>query len=141
MRILNTETNQVAGTVLIDEIDASSAVPSIVESQHATVVAFGQEFAEIRPSHLRSVELALLQAIEQSEHQRIIVDLCQVSVFCSEFIGVLIRVFQRFRRERQGKLSLCGMSATAVEVLEVTKVDRIWDLFESREQALEAIAS
>jgi len=44
-------------------------------------------------------------------------------------------------KSRGGELVLCGASALAVELLRITALDTLWAIYDSREEALEAVGA
>lgn len=69
----------------------------------------------------------------------VIFDLSQVSYFGSVFLALLLRC-HKLVKSRGGNLVLCGPSAMARELLRVTSLDTLWAIYDSREEALSALA-
>ena len=70
----------------------------------------------------------------------IVFDLNEVSYFGSVFLALLLRC-HKFVKCRGGELVLCGASKMALELLRVTALDTLWAIYETREDALEALDS
>ncbi len=79
---------------------------------------------------------ALIQSIEQG-HERLVVDLGDVSFMDSTGLGVLIGALRRIR-ERSGEMSLVCSSRPVLRVLEVTGLHNVFTIHESLEGALNA---
>jgi anti-anti-sigma factor len=97
-----------------------------VESMHWDLI---QQAAEIVMSPLRNQDVPM-----------VVVDLSDVGYFGSVFLALLLRC-HKFVKSRGGELVLCGASDMARELLRVTSLDTLWAIYETRDEALEAVAS
>jgi anti-anti-sigma factor len=70
----------------------------------------------------------------------VIFDLSQVNYFGSVFLALLLRC-HKLVKSRGGELVLCGPSEMARELLRVTSLDTLWAIYDSREEALSALAA
>ena len=70
----------------------------------------------------------------------VIFDLSQVGYFGSVFLALLLRC-HKLVKSKGGELVLCGPSVMARELLRVTSLDTLWAIYDSREEALSALAA
>ena len=70
----------------------------------------------------------------------VVFDLSQVAYFGSVFLALMLRV-QKLVKSRGGELVLCGPSEMARELLQVTALDTLWAIYDSREEALTALTT
>jgi anti-sigma B factor antagonist len=70
----------------------------------------------------------------------VVIDLSQVSYFGSVFLALLLRC-HKLVRQKGGELVLCGASKLARELLQITNLDTLWAIYDSREEALEAVGA
>jgi anti-anti-sigma factor len=68
----------------------------------------------------------------------LIVDLSQVSFFGSVFLSLLLRCHKQIKQQG-GEMVLCGVSERARELLRLTALDTIWAIYDTREQAIQAL--
>jgi anti-anti-sigma factor len=68
----------------------------------------------------------------------VVFDLSEVKYFGSVFLALLLRCHKEVKL-RGGELVICGASKTARELLKITALDTLWALYETREEALEAL--
>jgi anti-anti-sigma factor len=73
------------------------------------------------------------------ENLNLVVDLRQCQYFRSEFIGALVSMLREVRR-RQGQCALCGATDQMRVVLQNMSLFKLWPYFETRDDALAAIA-
>ena len=75
---------------------------------------------------------------ETANAKHLIIDLSGVSTLDSSSLSPLV---QRFRelQENQGTMVLCGIRSQGLrEILSLTRFDRIFDIYDTREQALQS---
>ncbi len=82
----------------------------------------------------------VMSPIREQEVPMVIFDLSEVSYFGSVFLALLLRC-HKLVKSRGGELVLCGASALAVELLRITALDTLWAIYDSREEALEAVGA
>jgi anti-anti-sigma factor len=69
---------------------------------------------------------------------RLVLHLGAVERMASHMVGELI-VLQKKVRTRSGKLILCGLNQALRETFEILKLDQVFSIRETQEQALEAL--
>lgn len=70
----------------------------------------------------------------------VVFDLGRVDYFGSVFLALLLRC-HKYVKSRGGEMVLCGASPTAKELLRMTALDTIWAIYDTRENALEALGA
>ena len=58
----------------------------------------------------------------------------------SVFLALLLRC-HKLVRQKGGELVLCGASKLARELLHITNLDTLWAIYDTREEALEAVGA
>lgn len=81
----------------------------------------------------------VLMPLKRDPPAGVIVDLSQVSYFGSVFLSLLLRC-HKLVKQQGGEMVLCGVSPRARELLEVTALDTIWAIYDTREEAVNAMA-
>ena len=111
--------------------------PGFAVSQESgvTVVALDEPFDSINEAERDDIQELLLSACDQADPPMFLVDMSQVEFFGSSFIEVLFRVWNRING-RDGKFALSGLTKYCHEVLEITNLDKLWQLFDSRDDAI-----
>ena len=90
------------------------------------------EYEEFQPE-----ARAVCQQFERSDAQRLIVDLRHAELLSSSTIGWLLEL-QQLARARGGQMALCGLSPTAREMLQITRLADHWPIYESRDDLAES---
>ena len=73
--------------------------------------------------------------IDEQERPRILLDFSAVDHLSSAALGMLINTNKRIK-ERNGQLRLSCIKAQIFEVFKITKLDRLFKIFPTREEAL-----
>ncbi len=84
-----------------------------------------------------SAEL-VMTPLKNLEVPMVVFDLSDVGYFGSVFLALLLRC-HKFVKSRGGELVICGASKMAQELMRVTALDTLWAIYESREDALDAV--
>jgi anti-anti-sigma factor len=82
----------------------------------------------------------VMAPLREQEVPMVVFDLSDVSYFGSVFLALLLRC-HKFVKSRGGELVLAGASKMAAELLRVTALDTLWAIYDTREEALEAVSS
>ena len=91
-------------------------------------------------------EVAILELGEQlsalvtaSEVPLMVLDFSNVAHMSSSALGMLITLHKRIR-EKDGQLRLCSIQVAIREIFEITKLNEIFQIAETREAALSGLA-
>jgi anti-anti-sigma factor len=85
-----------------------------------------------------AVELnAILQQMEPSGPKNLVIDFGGIAYFDSSLLNAIVKLS---RRLHDGKLVFCNLSTFGREVLQITRLDTLWPICNSRAEALKTIA-
>jgi len=112
----------------------------IVRQDGVTVIVLGEQYDNLDEPALEAAAAELLEFAQAADPPQVVVDMGRTNFFGSAFLGTLFRVWRRLT-SRGGKMCICGATGPCADVLEVTQVDRLWNLFETREAAVESLKS
>jgi len=82
----------------------------------------------------------VMAPLRSSQSPMVVFDLGEVNYFGSVFLALLLRCHTAVKN-RGGELVICGASKMARELLRVTALDTLWALYDTRDQAIEAVES
>lgn len=99
------------------------------------IVRMDASYSAFREEILDEAEQAMLRAVESSPRPRIVLDFSQTDYFSSMFIEVLFRVWNRVRT-RNGRFAICALQPVCREILETAKLDSIWDIYPTVDEAV-----
>mgnify|MGYP003628350919 CR=1 FL=1 len=110
------------------------------ERNGVTVIILGEQYDNLDEPALQAAAEKLLEIAQTTDPPLIVVDMGRTKFFGSAFLGTLFRVWRRLT-SRGGKMCVCCATGPCAEVLEITQVNRLWDLHETREAAVESLKS
>ncbi|MCA8998288.1 MAG: STAS domain-containing protein [Planctomycetaceae bacterium] len=82
----------------------------------------------------------VLGPIREQKAPMVVFDLARVSYFGSVFMALLVRC-HKLVKTQGGVMVLCGVNRLARELLHTTSLDTLWAIYDTREEALEAIGA
>jgi anti-anti-sigma factor len=83
----------------------------------------------------------LLSAADAADPPRMLIDLSAADYFSSSFLSTLFHVWRRLRTRPGARFGLCGLNDHCRKVLTTSRLDDIWELFDSREAGAHELAS
>ena len=81
---------------------------------------------------------AIYRLLDSSDVKNLVVDFSAVDYLGSVMIGVIIRLSRRVS-DGSGKVVLCECSSQMREVLESQNLHKLWPIYPSRKEALQAL--
>lgn len=111
---------------------------SIEHAPQALIVLPNICVGSFRYAKLQAESNALRRKLEDPAHRNLMVDLQGLNYVGSEAIGVIIGLARRVT-DRGGKVALCRASASVRDVMQNMGLFRLWQHYESRDEALRAI--
>jgi anti-sigma B factor antagonist len=112
----------------------------ILKNDGVTVIVLGEQYDNLDEPALEAAAAELLEIAQSADPPMIVVDMGRTKLFGSAFLGTLFRVWRRLTANG-GNLSVCCATGPCAEVLAVTQVDRLWNLFDTRDAAVESLKS
>lgn len=82
----------------------------------------------------------VMEPLNSQSAPMVIVDLSEVGYFGSVFLALLLRC-HKFVKKKGGELVLCGANQMALELLRITALDTIWAIYDTRQEAMQALLS
>jgi anti-sigma B factor antagonist len=104
------------------------------------VVHLGTSYNSLNEGSVERVERFLLSASDLPDAKYLVVDLSGTQYFGSRFIEALFRAHNRMKR-RGGRFALSGLQPYPEEVIRISRLDTIWPLFKTPEEAVRVLGS
>jgi len=102
------------------------------------IVVPSPEVEQLPESLMQPAAAMLLAPLKQDPPGHLMVDLTGVRYFGSAFITFLLRL-HLISKQRGSELILAGVNSRIRELLKTTALDTIWALYETRQEALDAL--
>ena len=87
-------------------------------------------------ANIQTIGAQLFALIDEDGRKKIILDFSQVEYLSSAALGKLI-IMDKKAKSAKSKLRLCSIRPDIYEVFEITRLNKIFDIHETQEDALE----
>jgi anti-sigma B factor antagonist len=111
---------------------------SVEYAENATIITFVDERI-LEERDIQTLQESIMSVIEQAERLNLVLDFCNVQFLSSAVLGLLIRVSKKVY-ERDGRLRLCSISPKIYEVFKITRLTKIFDIYQDVESATEDLS-
>ena len=110
---------------------------SVEYSESATIVTFVDEKI-LEEMDIQALQESIMPVIEGAERINLILDFCNVRFLSSAVLGLLLRISKKVY-ERDGQLRLCNISPRIYEIFKITRLTKIFDIYEDVKSAAEGL--
>jgi len=114
--------------------------PVISQRDGVTVISLGSEYKNLDERGLDDVKSVILDVSTTADPPIVVIDLSHTGFFGSAFIEILFRAWNRLNSKDNGKFCISGLTSHCREVIDVTHLDSLWMIFETIDDAVEALA-
>jgi len=97
--------------------------------------------ADLRETDYGDIESgarALLDLVAAPDVKGVVLDFHRTDYYGSTALGFFLRIWKRIG-SRGGRMAFCNLSDNEVEILSVTRLDTLWSVCTSREEALKVV--
>jgi anti-anti-sigma regulatory factor len=115
------------------------APPEITKIDEVTVVTFGADYVFIYEHTVDQVQF-LLDLMGETEPPLVVINLGHTKHCGSAFLGFLLRLSSRVSGRDGGRFAVSNLLPFCKTVVETTKMNLVWELFETQEEAITAFS-
>ena len=112
---------------------------SVEYVENATIVTFTDEKI-LEEKDIQALQESVMSVIEQAERINLILAFGNVRFLSSAVLGLLIRISKKVY-ERDGQLRLCNISPKIYEIFKITRLTKIFDIYEDVKAAVESFSA
>ena len=87
---------------------------------------------------ISSMTDSLIPLIEETEAINLVLDFTNVEFCSSAVLGLLIRLSKKIY-QTNGSFKLCAIAPKILEIFKITRLDRIFEIYQTQQQALDSI--
>ncbi|HUT11461.1 MAG TPA: STAS domain-containing protein [Thermoguttaceae bacterium] len=109
----------------------------LIRQSDVTIIELGPSYESLDDETLEEIGGLLLTKATVADPPRVVLDLSKTTYLGSTFIELLVRAWKRLR-ERGGTLALCGLQPYCQEVLRISRLDTLFEILPTRDQAVVA---
>jgi anti-anti-sigma factor len=121
-----------------DATDMAKSDIDVLTQNSVTVVVLGSEYDNLDEVQLEATSARLLQISQEINPPLMLVDMSRTQFFGSAFLGALFRVWNRLKA-RGGKLAISHATGICADVLHVTHVHKLWQMYDSNDEAVDSL--
>src|SRR5688572_24700531 len=111
-----------------------SDVSQALRIEHITIVTPPGEMDD-----MHEAADAVIDTLKKQPPTAVVLDLSRVTLFPSSFLAFLLRC-HTVSKKLGADMVLAGASASGLEVLNITNLDKLWTHYDSRDEALIALS-
>ncbi len=110
----------------------------LIQESGVTILTAGPSYTGLEEEALQEFGEVLLSEVSHATPPRFVIDMSETDFIGSSFIEILVRAWKRVKN-RNGTMALCGLHPFCHEVLQISRLDTIWPICASRDQAMSAV--
>ena len=118
---------------------SSDAATEILKQDGVTVIVFGISYNNLETEFLQQLTDLVGNAAQTADPPLIVADLTQTKFFGSDFLSVLLHGWKQIKDGDGAKMVVCGLTPFATRIFDATQLDKVWDTYESRDEAVQAL--
>jgi anti-anti-sigma factor len=106
---------------------------------NCVVVIPAQNVEDMRWDLIEQAAEIVMTPLRKTQTPMVVIDLSEVKYFGSVFLSLLLRC-HKYVKTRGGELVISGPSPMARELMSITALDTLWAIYDTRQEALDALA-
>jgi len=112
---------------------------SVEYAENATIVTFVDEKI-LEDIDIQALQGSIMPVVEEAKRINLILDFCNVLFLSSSVLGLLLRISKKVY-EGDGQLRLCNISPKIYEIFKITRLTKIFDIYEDVKSATESLTA
>jgi anti-sigma B factor antagonist len=92
------------------------------------------------PVQLESIQGELFELVDEQDKRLMILDFSKVEFISSQAIGIVIGLNRRLAKLPHSKLLLCGVNGKLMELMKITRLDKVLTIKPSQKEAINSLA-
>ena len=118
----------------MEETSASSSRMTVEQAGDVIIVEL-KDRKILEEMSIMQIGEQLNAMVAKAEVPKVIIDFTNVAHMSSSALGILITLHKRIR-EKRGQLRLCGIQSAIYEIFVITRLNEIFSICQSRQEAL-----
>ncbi len=113
--------------------------PEIHVEKNVTVIQLGPGYETLNEHLMDDLREVLMESVCKADPPVVLVDLSHTAFFGSSFIEILVQMWKQISVREGGSFALCGLNENCLEVLQVTHLISLWQVFDTQQAAVNAL--
>jgi anti-anti-sigma factor len=112
-----------------------------IETAGPTIIVTPRtDLEELEYQEIEAGAAEILTLLQLPPFKKIIFGFHRTDTYGSAALGFFVKVWKRVK-SGNGQMAFCNVSAHEMEILRITKLDHVWRICSSREEALRALGT
>ena len=108
---------------------------TVQQVEKFTVIEFRQP-SLMDPIELEAIGQSLYRLVDAEDKRKIVLDFEKVTYLSSQAIGIVMTMHKKLASLPHSKLVLCGVGARLMEVIKITRLDRLLTIKPTQREAI-----
>jgi anti-anti-sigma factor len=113
----------------------TNGVFEVEESGETLIITPQQDLSGLAFEGIEANGKAVLERLGREKFKNVVIDLHKTDYYGSSALGFFLKLWKRVRQQG-GHMALCNISEHEKEILRVLKLDHLWSICASRQEAL-----
>jgi len=113
---------------------------TIEQTGKTIVVTPSTNLSELAFERIETEAAEVFDLLDKQPRRNVVIDFQQTDYYGSTALSFFVKLWKRVR-QAGGEMVFCNVSDHEREILEVTKLDALWGIYPTREEALAHVAS
>ena len=123
----------------MDVIPPAQDLPFILQPIGPVMIVEFRQPSLMDPLVLENTSRRLYALVDQEDHRKVIMDFEKVQYLSSQAIGIVLNVNKKLGALKNSRLVLCGVGPRLMELVRITRLDRVLTIKASQKEALATI--
>jgi anti-anti-sigma factor len=111
---------------------------TVQQIDKATVIEF-RTASLMDPVDLQNVAESLYELVDKQDKRQVMMDFEKVTYLSSQAIGIVLNMNKKLGTLKNSRLVLCGVGPRLMELVRITRLDRVLTIKPTQKEALAAI--
>ena len=88
----------------------------------------------MNPLELERIGQGLYRLVDEAGHHRVVLDFSAVKYLSSQAVGIILTMNKKAAQFPEGRLVLCGIGQQLLQLLKITRLDRLLNIVASQKE-------
>lgn len=127
------------GTLLFPTVCSTlSNMSCTIREDDVTIIELDPSYDSLDDRVLDEFGGMLLSEAAHADPPRLVLDFSRTTFIGSSFIELMVRAWRRLQ-QRNGSMVVCGVQPFCLEILQITRLTSIWNVYPTRREAVDAM--
>lgn len=120
-------------------MDGEPLTFEIVREGDTLIVTPLKDMRELEYAQIESGAREVFDLLKEPAIKNVVVDFRETDSYGSTALGFFVKLWKRVCTQKNGQLAFCNVSPHEMEILNITRLSKLWPICPSRQSALDAV--